>query len=285
MNIWTVANQKGGVGKTTTALALAGLAAEAKCRVLLVDMDPHGSLTSFFHLNPDTQKLSTYSLFEHAADLNEMLVRRCVCETNQPQLSLLPASTALMSIDRQPLGADGMGQVLKKALALISNAFDLIIIDGPPMAGILLVNAICSADNIIMPVQTDYLALQGLQRMLNTLMAMKSASAPSWKVPPYLVVPTMHDRRTHASASVLQRLRDEFNSFIKDRSGRPDVNMQTGSVWHSQIPIDTKIRDAMESATLPHKLQQESTAMTAYRVLYSELERCGTVNSSQGNLV
>ena len=266
MNIWAVANQKGGVGKTTTALALAGLAVDNDQRVLLVDTDPHGSLTAFFRLNPDDVQYGCFTLFEQRHALNQLSVRRCIRDTSQAGLSILPASSALASIDRQPTGPDGMGLVLKNALACIDNAFDLIIIDGPPMAGVLLVNAILAARHLIIPVQTEFLALQGLARMLRTLSLLgkhetstklvneQHGARNKW---PYLIVPTLYDRRTHASLASLENLRKQHGS----------------AVWTSQVTMDTKLRDAMERGVLPHRVSEESGAVAAYRLLLENLMR------------
>lgn len=254
MKVWTVANQKGGVGKTTTTLALAGLVAANNQRVLLVDMDPHGSLTAFFRLSPDDMAPSCYTLFEQRRELNELAVRRCIRESNQRGLSILPASTALTTIDRQPTGSDGMGLVVQQALAAISNAYDVAIVDGPPMAGVLLVNAILAAEQLIIPVQTEFLALQGLERMLQTL-SLLDGEQTAHRRKSYLIVPTLHDRRTHASLAALENLR----------------NLHGEQVWNSQIPMDTKLRDAMELGVLPHRVSEESSAVTAYRLLLEKL--------------
>jgi chromosome partitioning protein len=188
-------------------------------------------------------------------------------ETNQKGLFLLPASTALTSIDRCPNGADAMGLVLKNALALVSKTFDLVIVDGPPMAGVLLVNAVLAAQQLIIPTQTEFLAVQGLSRMLSTLdhinqslLKLNSESdsdAQPISLPPYLIVPTMHDRRTQASMLALKSLREQYDK----------------RVWGSQIATDTKLRDAMAAAVLPHKTSDESSAVNCYRALYEDLNK------------
>ena len=159
MNVWAVANQKGGVGKTTTAITLAGILASQGHRVLLVDMDPHGSLTTYFGFDPDTIENSVYNLF-HDKDLKTLAL---VQGTNFERLSMLPASTALATLDRQLATQQGKGLVIKKCLMQIQGVYDYVILDCPPMLGVLLVNALAACDYLIIPVQAEFLALKGLE--------------------------------------------------------------------------------------------------------------------------
>lgn len=109
MRIITMANQKGGVGKTTTSVALGGLASEQGYRVLLLDIDPHGSLSTYFRQDPDTQVLSSYTLFQERKELTAASVKRLIRPTNYPNLDFLPSATALATLERQAIGQDGMG--------------------------------------------------------------------------------------------------------------------------------------------------------------------------------
>ena len=198
--IWAVANQKGGVGKTTTAVTLAGqLSAEGE-RVLLIDLDPHGSLTTYFGQDPDGIELSVYTLFKDRADKRgEPRYDQVLIQTAFDNLSLLPASTALATLDRQLGAEEGMGLVIARTLQDLGERFDYVFIDCPPMLGVLMVNALAACDQLLIPVQCEFLALKGLERMLHTLKMIARARGQS---PAHLIVPTMYDRRTRASSAI-----------------------------------------------------------------------------------
>jgi len=247
VKIWAVANQKGGVGKTTTAVSLAGHLVTQGSRVLLVDMDPQGSMTSYFGYDPDDMPKSIYSLFQ-LDDYSYQHVSPVLIETKVENLKLLPASTALATLDRQLGTKEGKGLVLKKSLTALEEHFDYVLIDCLPMLGILMVNALAACDRLILPVQTEFLALKGLDRMMNTLsMITKSRKSPMQSI----IVPTMFDRRTRASSESLRALREKYNE----------------KVWSSVIPVDTQFREASRQG-LPISLMNKSTrGSKAYEAL------------------
>lgn len=249
MRVWSVANQKGGVGKTTTTVALGGLAAEQGRRVLLLDLDPHGSLSAYFRQDPDTARESVFTLFEERKSLTPERVRRLILETGCPNLHLLPSATALATLERHSVGQEGMGLVLTKALAQIYDDYDLVLVDTPPLLGVLMINALAAAQRLIMPVQTEFLALKGLERMVHTLeMMSRSRKRPL----DYHIVPVMFDRRTQASVSSLLSIR---NNYPKN-------------AWPGMIPVDTKFRDANRAGLPPHQFEPESRGVESYRSLY-----------------
>lgn len=248
MQVWAVANQKGGVGKTTTAVALAGLATSVGKRVLLVDLDPHGSLSCYFRLNPDALPSSTFTLFQERKNLSMSLVGQLVVSTPYQGLSLLPASTGLATLERQAIGNDGMGLVIAKALAQVWDDFDLAILDCPPQLGVLMVNALAACQQLIIPVQTEFLALKGLERILHTLQMMQRSRAREL---PFVIVPTMFDRRTQASVTTLRALRNNYGD----------------AVWPGSIPVDTKFRDASKAGVPPHLFAPDARGVQGYRSL------------------
>ncbi len=222
MKIWAVANQKGGVGKTTTAVSLAGVMQKRGYRVLLVDLDPHGSLSSYFGVDPDVIEPSGYDLFKNTAS-----IRSVVHKTPYKRLMFVPASSALATLDRQLGTQDGMGLVIKKALDQCSEYFDFAIIDCPPMLGLLMVNALAACEHLLIPVQTEFLALKGLERMVNTLKMIQKARKQNLK---YSIVPTFFDRRLKASTETLRHLRENY----------------ADEIWQGVIPVDTQFREASQ---------------------------------------
>ncbi len=252
MKVWAIANQKGGVGKTTSVVGLGGLLASQGQRVLLLDLDPHGSLTSYFKHNPDEMPKSTYQLFQHKGDVPPDLPASLITQTPYRNLDMMGASTSLAILERQLVNQGGMGLVIRKTLQILETDYDFVLIDTPPILGVLLINALAACDRIILPVQTEHLAIKGLERMMRTLkMVMKSQHRDL----DYLVVPTMFDRRTHASTESLRILRNTY----------PDC------IWPSVIGIDTKLRDASHEGVPPNIYSPGSRGVKAYGSLLKYL--------------
>jgi len=128
MQVWAVANQKGGVGKTTTAVTLAGLLADAGQRVLLVDLDPHGSMTSYFKYDPDELENSVYDLFQPGSEVTMKLLEPLLMPTSNSGIDLIPATTALATLERKSVGQEGMGLQIAKALRLVKDRYDYVVI-------------------------------------------------------------------------------------------------------------------------------------------------------------
>lgn len=248
MRVWAVANQKGGVGKTTTSIALAGLLADAGKRVLVVDLDPHGSMTSYFGHDPDNLEHSTFDLFLHQGNVPEGLPRRLLLGTGNERVSLLPSSTALATLERQSPGQGGLGLVLSKSLAQLWQEFDFALIDTPPLLGVLMVNALAACQQLVIPVQTEFLALKGLERMVSTLAMINRSRKQAL---PYTIVPTLFDRRTQASMNTLRVLRNSYAEHL----------------WPAYIPVDTRLRDASRAGLTPSQFDSGSRGVLAYRAL------------------
>ncbi|PSF06164.1 cobalamin biosynthesis protein CobQ [Marinobacter fuscus] len=254
MRIWAVANQKGGVGKTTSVVALGGLLAGRGKRVLVVDLDPHGSLTSWFGYDPDTIAHSVFDLFQHQGKVPEGLPAQLITETSCPGLSLLPASTALATLERRMVGVEGMGLIVSRALAQLWDDFDYVILDNTPSLGVLMVNALAAAQFLVIPVQTEFLAIKGLERMLHTLqMIMRSQKNEL----PYMIVPTLYDRRTQASVKSLNLLRKTYQDTL----------------WRFAVPVDTKFRDASQAGVIPSALDAQTHGVRAYDHLLDDILR------------
>ncbi|WP_299660125.1 ParA family protein [uncultured Psychromonas sp.] len=224
MKVWTIANQKGGVGKTTTVASLAGILVDRGFRVLLIDTDPHASLTSYLQYDSDQLPVSLYDLFQDPATTKAEL-EKLILPTEIDNLSLIPASMSLATLDRVLGNQQGMGLFLYKQLKLVEDDYDFVLIDCPPVLGVMMVNALAACERILIPVQTEFLASKGLQRMVQTLGIMQQSRGKNFN---YCIIPTMFDRRTSASIKTLDELKKTYQ----------------GKVWNGVIPIDTKFRDA-----------------------------------------
>ncbi len=251
MQVWSVANQKGGVGKTTTTVTLSGLLCQRGQRVLMVDLDPHGSLTSYFGYDPDSIEKSVYSLFQVGAG-DRPNSEEVILNTAIDGLDLLPASTALATLDRQLGAKEGMGLVLARAILQLAGRYDHVFIDCPPVLGVLMINALAASSRLLIPVQTEFLALKGLERMLRTLnMILRARQRPL----EYLIVPTMFDRRTRASLESLKSLK-----------------LQHGDkTWKSVVPVDTLFREASRQGLPLGHLNPQARGAIAYATLLDTL--------------
>jgi len=254
-----VANQKGGVGKTTTVVSLGGIFAQRETKTLMIDMDPHGSMTSYFGHNPDTIEKSLYQLFEKKAKRELEMPDELVLATRFDNLYLLPASTALATLDRQLGAMDGMGLVITRTLKAMEHQFDNVMIDCPPQLGVLMVNALAACQHLIIPVQTEFLALKGLERMLRTL---KMIAVSQKKQLDYTILATMFDRRTRASLNTLRVLRETYEKFM----------------WKSVIPIDTQFREASRAGIpLPIRSPRDRGAL-AYELFLQDMLAKSTID-------
>ncbi len=260
MRIWAIANQKGGVGKTTTAVALGGLLAKEGKRVLLMDLDPHGSLTSYFRYDPDTIEHSAFDLFMHQGKVPEDLPSTLIVKTSMPGLKLLPASTALATLERRMVGVEGMGLIISRTLALLWDDFDYVLIDNSPSLGVLMINALAASQHLLVPVQTEFLALKGLERMMHTLQMVIKSQRNNLT---YTIIPTMFDRRTQASLQSLRAVKNSWGS----------------QVWKYAIPVDTKFRDASRMGVVPSELDGATHGVRAYAKLLESIREAEAVHS------
>ncbi|MDD6176712.1 MAG: ParA family protein [Succinivibrionaceae bacterium] len=251
MIVWTVANQKGGVGKTTTVITLAGLLSTQGKRVLLLDTDPHASLTSCFGYDSDELETTLFDLFiDREKSLEE--IKKLIIPTDVKNISLMAGSIALATLDKSLGSEDGVGLLLDRALKLLENDFDVAIIDCPPVLGVMMVNALAASSRIIVPTQTEFLALKGLERMMKTFEILRGTKS---KPLDYIVVPTMFDKRTRASHESLDSITQNYRDVM----------------WGDVIPVDTRFRDASQQHIPANILFPESRGVKAYQMLLADL--------------
>lgn len=247
MIVWSVANQKGGVGKTTSTVTLAGLLSQKGHRVLMVDTDPHASLTTYLGYDSDTVSSSLFDLFQLKTFTRDT-VKPLILETELEGMDIIPAHMSLATLDRVMGNRSGMGLILKRALQAVSQDYDYVLIDCPPILGVMMVNALAASDRILIPVQTEFLAMKGLERMIRTLTIMQKSRPDGFKV---TIVPTMYDKRTRASLQTLTQLKKDYPN----------------QVWTSAVPIDTKFRDASLKHLPASHFASGSRGVFAYKQL------------------
>jgi len=242
MRIWAVANQKGGVGKTTTTLALGRGLAGMGHRVLLIDLDPHASLTRAFGIPVDPPPAGVLDLFgTPPAEL------AALCHGSSiPGLDHVCAQAALATLERRSANQPGLGLALQNALARHVGQHDYILLDCAPTLGLLMINALAAADRLIIPTQAEPLALHGLDGMVRTgEMVERSRRRPL----PMSILPTLFDRRTRAG-----------NESVKQMQERHGAR-----VWDDAIPVDTRICNAATLMTPAHGEEYPGRGLAAYR--------------------
>jgi chromosome partitioning protein len=248
MKIVAIANQKGGFGKTTTGVNLSACLAEQGKRVLLVDADPQGNSTSGLGIKKEGDEKSIYDVL-----INEVPIDEATKDTMIDKLKLLPAHIALAGAEVELVNMLAREQVLKRALNATKSGYDYVFIDCPPSLGLLTLNALTAADTLLVPIQCEFYALEGLSQLMNTVKLVRKSLNPDLDVEG--VVLTMFDSRTNLSMLVVE----EVKKFFKNK------------VYETIIPRSVRLGEA-PSFGLPISLYAPNSAgSTAYCSLASEM--------------
>jgi chromosome partitioning protein len=208
--IYAITNQKGGVGKSTTCACLAAALAETGCRVLMVDLDPQAGLTVSFGLDPESFDLTSYDFLIRPESIE---IEATIIHTGTPGVDLIPANLDLAGAEAELIGEIGWDRTLKENLNLITRPYDYILIDGPPSLGVLTTNSLMAAHKLMVPVQTEYLALRGLTQLQRIIQKVQKKGNPTLQVK---FLRTMHISRTVHANEVVEELQRAFGAQLYD---------------------------------------------------------------------
>lgn len=243
-----LANQKGGVGKTTTAVNVAGELARRGKRVLLIDSDPQGNATTSLGIGKRELRATTYDVL-----MEELSVTEAAVPTGRDRFALVPADEDLAGAAVELTGAERREGRLKGALAHAQGTYDYVLIDCPPSLGLLTLNALCAADSVLIPLQCEYLALEGLAQLKTTLDRVREGLNPGLRI--LGVVMTMYDGRTNLAQQVVDEVQRHFPRLI----------------FRTLIPRSVRLSEAPSYGKLIGEYDPQSRGAQAYSALAEEI--------------
>ena len=205
--IIAITNQKGGVGKTTTAINLGACLGVLEYKTLLVDLDPQANASSGVGVDPRTVSVGSYEVMSGNAD-----IRQCIQSTNSPNLDVLATNLDLVGAEIELVSAENRERKLRAALEAVRESYDFIVLDCSPSLGLLTLNALTAADSVMIPVQCEYFALEGLGKLLNTVKIVQTQLNPSLEVEGILL--TMYDTRLRLANQVVEEIRTHFQDLV-----------------------------------------------------------------------
>ena len=246
--IIAIANQKGGVGKTTTSINLSSCLADLGKKVLLVDIDPQGNATSGVGIIKQNLENTVYELF-----LDECTISECLTKSVVDNLNVLPSNVNLSGAEIDLIGVENREYILKNVLDQIKDLYDYIIIDCPPSLNILTVNAMTAADSVIVPIQCEYYALEGLSQLIHTINLIQDRLNNDLEIDG--IVFTMYDSRTNLSLQVVENVKDNLKQ----------------NIYKTIIPRNIRLAEAPSHGLPINLYDPKSTGAESYRLLAEEV--------------
>ena len=250
--IIAIANQKGGVGKTTTTVNLAAALGVLEKKVLVIDADPQANATSGLGVDSDSNSAGSYQLLEHTLPVAETIV-----QTGSPNVDLIPAHIDLVAIEIELVDKDEREYMLKKAVAELGDQYEYILIDCAPSLGLLTLNALTAADSVIIPIQCEYFALEGLGKLLNTIKSVQRIHNPDLDIEGMLL--TMYDSRLRLSNQVVEEVKKHFGDMVFDTIIQLNVRLgEAPSYGESIIKYDATSKGAAKYLNMAHEILQKN---------------------------
>jgi chromosome partitioning protein len=251
--IIAIANQKGGVGKTTTSINLAASLGVLEKKVLLIDADPQANASSGLGIDVESVEIGTYQVLEHSITAKEAIIK-----TESPNLDIIPAHIDLVAIEIELVDKQDREYMLKKSLEEIKDDYDYILIDCAPSLGLITLNSLVAADSVIIPIQCEYFALEGLGKLLNTIKSIQNIHNAELDIEGLLL--TMFDSRLRLSNQVVDEVRKHFSSMVFDTIVRRNTRLgEAPSYGESIITYDATSKGAVNYLNLAQELLKKNS--------------------------
>ena len=246
--IIAIANQKGGVGKTTTTVNLAACLGVLEKKVLLIDADPQANASSGLGIDVDAVEIGTYQVLEHS-----ILAEDAIIKTTSPNVDIIPAHIDLVAIEIELVDKQEREYMLRKSLVNLKDKYDYILIDCAPSLGLITLNSLVAADSVIIPIQCEYFALEGLGKLLNTIKSVQKIHNTDLDIEGLLL--TMFDSRLRLSNQVVEEVRKHFSSMVFDTIIRRNTRLgEAPSYGESIIAYDATSKGAVNYLNLANEL-------------------------------